>query len=181
VARYVVLLRGINVGGKNRVPMAELRDCLEQLGFTDVVTYIASGNVILSSRAGAREIKERIEAALPERFPLDSDLVRVLVLPRTKFRAVVEGAPDGFGTKPDTFHSDAIFLMEITAKEAMTVFHPREGVDEVTAGRGVIYSQRLSAQRTRSRLGKIVGTEPYRSMTIRSWSTVTKLLGMLDG
>jgi uncharacterized protein (DUF1697 family) len=70
--------------------------------------------------------------------------------------------------------------MGITATQAMTVFNPREGVDEVWPGRGVVYSQRLSAQRTRSRLSSIVGTEPYRSMTIRSWRTVTKLVELLD-
>ena len=59
--------------------------------------------------------------------------------------------------------------------EAMAVFDPREGVDRVWPGRGVIYSQRLSAQRTKSRLSKIIGTEAYASMTIRSWATTQKL------
>ena len=58
----------------------------------------------------------------------------------------------------------------------MTVFSPREGVDHVWPGAGVIYSQRLSAQRTKSRLGKIVGTPAYGSMTIRNWATTTKLV-----
>lgn len=54
----------------------------------------------------------------------------------------------------------------------MSVFDPRDGVDEVWPGNGVIYSQRLSAERTRSRMGRIVGTKPYQSMTVRSWNTV---------
>jgi len=58
----------------------------------------------------------------------------------------------------------------------MAVFDPREGVDKVWPGDGVIYSQRLSSLRTKSRLGKIVGTPAYKSMTIRSWGTTTKLL-----
>jgi uncharacterized protein (DUF1697 family) len=70
--------------------------------------------------------------------------------------------------------------MGIDAKTAMKVFDPRPGVDQVWPGAGVIYSQRLSAQRTKSRLGKIVGTPAYKSMTIRSWSTTTKLLDLLD-
>ena len=61
--------------------------------------------------------------------------------------------------------------MEIDADEAFAVFTPREGVDKVWRGDGVIYSQRLSAERTKSRLGRIVGTAPYKSMTIRSWTT----------
>ncbi len=178
--RYVILLRGINVGGKNKVPMAPLRTCLEQLGFTDVSTYIASGNVIASSKLGAAAARERIEAELPARFQLDTHLLRVLVLTEAKLRSVVANRPAGFGDHADTYLSDAIFLMGITTATAIKVFRPREGVDQVWPGRGVIYSQRLSSQRTRSRLGAIVGTPEYASMTIRSWNTVTKLVALLD-
>ena len=75
MARYVVLLRGINVGGKNIVPMARLRDLLVELGYADVSTYIASGNVILSSDRKPAAIKREIEAALPKAFRLHSELV----------------------------------------------------------------------------------------------------------
>jgi uncharacterized protein (DUF1697 family) len=70
--------------------------------------------------------------------------------------------------------------MGISAAEAMKVFDPREGVDTVWPGNGVIYSQRLSAKRTKSRLSKMVGTPAYKSMTIRSWNTTTKLLELFD-
>ena len=53
MARHIVLLRGVNVGGKNRVPMAELREALTDAGFADVRTLLASGNVVLSSGEGA--------------------------------------------------------------------------------------------------------------------------------
>ncbi|HEY8239449.1 MAG TPA: hypothetical protein VIF63_08440, partial [Candidatus Limnocylindrales bacterium] len=56
---------------------------------------------------------------------------------------------------------------------------PRDGVDTVWPGKGVIYSQRLSAERTRSRLNRIVGTPAYRSMTIRSWQTTLALLDLM--
>ena len=62
---YIVLLRGINVGGKNKVPMSELKNCLEELGFSNVSTYIASGNVILESDKHPTAIKARIEKSLP--------------------------------------------------------------------------------------------------------------------
>ena len=86
---YLVLLRGINVGGKNKVPMARLRELLEELGYSDVSTYIASGNVILSSDSSAGDIKQQIEEALPKAFRLDSELVAVLVLDRAQLQAVV--------------------------------------------------------------------------------------------
>ena len=180
MTRYLVLLRGINVGGKNTVPMAALRALLEELGYSNVATYIASGNVILSSESAPAEIKRQIEAALPRTFRLDSELVAVLVLSREQLRAVVEHKPEGFGEQPETYHCDAIFLIGMDASTAMQVFDPRPGVDTVWAGDGVIYSQRLSAQRTKSRLNKMMGTPAYKSMTIRSWATTVTLLELLE-
>lgn len=176
---YIILIRGINVGGKNKVPMADLKKCLEELGYADVSTYIASGNVILKSKKSAKTIKTEIEKALPENFKLHSELLKVLPLTRKQFEAVIDNKPKGFGDEPDKYYSDAIFLMDLDADEAMSVFDPREGVDKVWKGNGVIYSQRLGAQRTKSRLSKIVGTPAYKSMTIRSWSTTLKLLDIL--
>lgn len=174
--QYIVLLRGINVGGKNKVSMAALKECLEELGFEDVSTYIASGNVLLRSKKKADAIRVAIEQSLPERFKLDSELIKVLVLSREQLQAVINHKPKGFGEQPNMYHSDAIFLIDIDAAEAIKVFSPRDGVDAVWQGDGVIYSQRLSAQRTKSRLSKIAGTPAYKSMTIRSWNTTTKLL-----
>lgn len=177
---YIILVRGINVGGKNKVPMADLRKCLEELGFSNVSTYIASGNVILKSDKHADEIKAQIEEVLPKNFKLDNELIKVLVLTRKQFQAVIDNKPEGFGEQPEKYHSDVIFLMDITSEEALPVFAPREGVDRIWPGEGVIYSQRLSAQRTKSRLNKIMATPVYKSMTIRNWNTTTALLKLLE-
>ncbi|MFN8532882.1 MAG: DUF1697 domain-containing protein [Dehalococcoidia bacterium] len=176
---YLVLLRGINVGGKNIMPMAELRMCLKEIGFVGVSTYIASGNVLLQSADDVDGVRAAIEDALPKRFRLDNDQIRVHVLTQSQLQAIVDNRPDGFGDRPDLYHSDAIFLMDGDALDVMPVFNPREGVDRVWPGDGVIYSQRLSAERAKSRLGQIAASPFYKSMTIRSWSTTTKLLDLL--
>ena len=173
---YLVLLRGINVGGKNKVPMAELRKVLEDAGFSNVSTYIASGNVFVDSDLSASKVAAKIEAALPKAFKLDAELIKVAVLSKEALEAVVKRRPKGFGDEPATYHSDAIFLMGIDADEAMAVFSPREGVDKVWPGKGVIYHQRLSAERTKSRLNRIMSTPVYASATIRSWQTTIALL-----
>jgi uncharacterized protein (DUF1697 family) len=134
----------------------------------------------LTSDRNAEEIAAQIEAALPKAFQLDSELIRVLVLTHDQAQAVVDDRPEGFGDQPDKYHSDAIFLIGIEAAEAMPIFNPREGVDRVWPGNGVVYSERLSAQRTKSRLGSIVTSPLYKSMTIRSWSTTVKLVEMLN-
>lgn len=176
---YILLLRGINVGGKNKVPMAALRECLEALGFSNVLTYIASGNVIVESDKSASEIKALVETALTKNFKLDSELIKVLVLSHKQLQAVVDNKPKGFGEQPEKYHSDAIFLMEIDTAQAIPIFNPREGVDAVWPGNGVVYSQRVSALRTKSRLGQITMSPLYKSLTIRSWNTTTKLLDIV--
>jgi uncharacterized protein (DUF1697 family) len=174
--RYLALLRGINVGGRNAVAMADLRAAFEDAGHAAVRTYIQSGNVLFE--AGGRVDEAAVEAFLERRFGMP--LVVVLRTER-QLRAVVEGAPEGFGQRPDELHSDVVFLKApLTSAQAMRVVQVREGVDQAWPGRGVVYFARLSARRTASRMGRIIGTPEYQRMTIRSWSTTTKLLSLLD-
>lgn len=179
--RYVALLRGINVGGRNPVAMADLRAAFEEAGYSDVSTYIQSGNVLFSSGRPRAELEEHVEEALERRFGIP---LVVVVRSHRQLRAVVEKAPSGFGEQPDTYHSDAIFLRSpLTPERVMALVEAnglREGVDQAWPGTGVVYFARLSAQRTRSKLPKIISTPEYKLMTIRSWATTTKLLGLLD-
>ena len=179
--RYVILLRGINVGGKNTLSMAKLKSALEELGCENVATYINSGNVVADSKKSATAIEAEIEKELPRRFKLDSELIRVLALPKATYKKMVSGRPKGFGDEPGQYHSDAIFLMRgLKLKDALSAFDPREGVDAFWPGKGVIFHQRLSAQRTKSKLNKVLATPHYTSMTIRNWATTMKLVEMLD-
>lgn len=170
----MALLRGINVGGRNAVAMADLRAAFEDAGHAGVRTYIQSGNVLF--HAAGRVDEEGVEAVLERRFGVP--LVVVLRTAR-QLRAVVEGAPDGFGQRPDEFHSDVVFLKApLTSRQAMRVVELREGVDQAWPGRGVVYFARDNTRLTASRMGRIVATPEYKSMTIRSWRTTTKLLDL---
>jgi uncharacterized protein (DUF1697 family) len=178
MARYVALLRGINVGGKNPVPMSALRETFEAAGFEAVRTYIQSGNVLFESDRPKAGLESTIEVALEERFGVP---LLVVVRSHQQLRNVVEKAPAGFGAAPDRYHSDAVFLKApLTSKQAMHVVQRREGVDQAWPGTGVLYFARLSAQRTKSLMGRMIGTPEYKQMTIRSWTTTTKLLALLD-
>ena len=139
MTRLLVLARGLNVGGKNTVAMAKWRTSLKELGFTDVTTYINSGNVLFNSTDSAATVKKRIDADLAENFDIHDENVKVLVLTRGQLKNVIENRPEGFGDEPKKYHSDAIFLMGVSTRDAMAVFNPREGVDAVWPGDGVIY------------------------------------------
>jgi len=176
--RSVALLRGVNVGGRNKVAMAELREAFEDAGFGAVRTYIQSGNVLFEHGAGGAD-EDVIERRLEERFGVP---LVVVVRSHEQLRRVVARAPEGFGAEPATYHSDVIFLKApLTARQAMRVVQLRDGVDQAWTGTNVLYFARRSAERTRSRMSAIVGTPEYRLMTIRSWTTTAKLLDLLDG
>jgi uncharacterized protein (DUF1697 family) len=179
VGVYVALLRGINVGGKNLIKMPALKECFEADGFEDVTTYIASGNVLFRGSGSTAALAARIENILSKSF--DHYQASVVIKSRTQMRSIVEKAPKGFGKKPDTYHSDVCFLKDsLVAATALKQVDLREGVDNVWAGRGVLYFQRLTAKRTQSRMGKMASLPIYKSMTIRSWSTTARLQKMLD-
>jgi uncharacterized protein (DUF1697 family) len=178
MARYVALLRGINVGGKNKVPMAELRAAFEAAGFDAVETYIQSGNVVFESDRPRGGLEGDVEAIMERDFAIP---VVVAVRSHRQMRTVVTKAPDGFGQSPDTFHSDVVFLKApLTPAQALRALDQREGVDRAWAGTGVVYFQRLSAERTKSRMSRITSRPEYANITIRNWNTTTKLLPMLD-
>ncbi|CAM3677400.1 DUF1697 domain-containing protein [Smaragdicoccus niigatensis] len=178
---YVALFRGINVGGRNKLPMAELRDVLTDLGLESVGTYIASGNAVFESDDDALDIAERIEATLPAKFALDSSLIRVLVLTADQVRAVVDQAPTGFGKDREKYRFDVVYLLDISSEEALEKTPTNPEVDTAWAGPGALYYRRLSALATKSRLGRVVGTPIYANMTIRNWNTATKLVELVDG
>ncbi len=180
MSTYAVLLRGINVGGKNKIPMADLRASLEDAGFQDVETYIQSGNVILRSDLDARALAETIEALLPTRFPADGAPVRALAVGHDAYRAIVAGAPHGFGDDPATYRYNTVFLLGVGVDEALAQITTREGVDAVWPGPGVLYFRNSVAQASKSHLSRIAGKPVYASLTIRNWNTTRKLLELLD-
>lgn len=175
MTKYVAFLRGINVGGKNKVPMIKLRECFEDLGFQNVSTYINSGNVLFATDATADEVSKQIRTALSKNFSLLGP-IKVVVITYDQLKTIVKKAPVGFGQEPVKYYSDVVFLIDATSEEAYEAFKPNPEVDALWKGPGVVYFRRLSAKRTRSRMSKIVGKPVYKNMTIRSWNTTTKLL-----
>lgn len=180
MARYLALLRGINVGGNNMIAMAALKSCFETAGFDDVATYIQSGNVLFTPRKPITPaaLTKRLETLLTSTFSYQATVV---VRDTKQMIDVVKKAPKGFGKQPDQFRYDVVFLKEpLTAAEAMNGWPLKEGVDAVWAGPGVVYASRVAAKATQSRMGRIVALPIYKSVTIRNWNTTTKLLALMD-
>ena len=134
--RYLALLRGINVGGKNLVKMSELRDALERMGLAEVETYIASGNFLFRApRQPRADLAKRLEAGLSKTFGLE---LRLVLLTQSQLKRVIDEAPRGFGAESD--RCDVIFLRApLTVKRAMAAMETKEDVDRVWAGTSVVY------------------------------------------
>ena len=178
MSRYVALLRGINVGGKNLIKMTDLKACFEDLGFQDVRTYIQSGNVLFSAAGSNAKLTKQVEAALSKTFNYQS---RAVVRSLTQMKDIVTNAPKGFGSDPANYRYDVLFLKEpLTAKEAMKSISIKEGVDEAFSRKGVLYFSRLNSKATQSHLNRIASMPVYQSMTLRNWNTTTKLLNMME-
>jgi uncharacterized protein (DUF1697 family) len=178
MARFVALLRGINVGGNNVIRMADLRACLEAEGFVDVRTYIQSGNVLFTASESPAILTTRLERALSARFGYEAT---VAVRSARQVRAIIDAAPEGFGADRDRFRSDVLFLLPpLTPARAIADVPTREGVDRIWTGPGVLYFERLAARAPQSLLSKIVSLPIYRSLTIRNWATTCTLLEMLE-
>lgn len=176
-ARYVALLRGINVGGKNIIKMDALRGCFEQLGHGDVSTYIQSGNVLFTAAGVPARLAAQIEAALAASFGYRA---RIALRSERQLRAIVDNAPAGFGERPDSYRYDVIFLREpLTAAEAIAQMPVHPEVDTAHAGDGVLYVSRLISEASRSRLSRLTALDVYQHMTIRNWNTTTRLVERL--
>lgn len=175
--RWVALLRGINVGGNNVIPMAELRASFTGAGFDEVVTYIASGNVVFSAQERVKP--ERIEQLLAKRFGYDA---KIVLLDAAQYAQVIEDLPRGFGVDARRYRFDVLFVRPpAKAKALFKVLETRPGVDEVWAGRHALYFRRLEAKRTQSLLPKIMQQPFYKELTVRNWNTtvaISELLGV---
>jgi len=178
-SQYLVLLRGINVGGNNIIKMTDLKACFENMGFAEVVTFIQSGNVLFKAAENDKtKLTTKIESVLSERFVYESHIVTIT---HKELKKVIEEAPKGFGKDLDKYRYDVIFLKEpLTPKDAMKNVRIKEGIDNAYMGKYVLYFSRLISKASQSHLTKIITLPMYQYMTIRNWNTTTKLLALME-
>jgi len=176
---YIALLRGINVGGKNMIPMPKLKTCFEALHLKQVATYIQSGNVIFVSEIENKKgLIALIEKGLYDSFKIS---LRATLLSLKELEAVIKKAPQGFGASPNDYRYDVIFLFGASnSKTLLRQIKTKEGVDKVSAGRNVLYFSRLAKEASKSYLSKIIQLPEYKEMTVRNWNTTTKLYKLLS-
>ena len=174
---YVALLRGINVGGNNRVEMFRLKAVFESLGFADVLTYINSGNVVFSAdRELPNQLAEKIRAAIEAEFGFK---IPVVVRDKQNLETVHKAIPASW-VNDSTMKTDVLFLWESHDKaELLDNLAIRPEIEDVKYVPGAIVWRIDKVNATKSGLLKIIGTELYRNVTIRNVNTLRKLVAMM--
>ncbi|GAA2727624.1 DUF1697 domain-containing protein [Cellulomonas aerilata] len=183
---HLALLRGINVGGRNRLAMADLREVVTSLGHRDVATYIQSGNVVLTSTGtDAAALADDLERAIAERTDVHPGVV---VVPRDALAAVVAGNPYPGEGDPSRLH--VVFHRAPLTPEAVEAVadavrraQARGSRDEATATGSVVYLHTpdgLGRSELATLLARVPADVTGGVTTTRNWATVTRLLGLLD-
>lgn len=169
---YTALLRGINVGGKNKINMKELKQALEESGMRSVETYINSGNIIFVDKRSKEQVTGALEEAIFTHFSLR---IKVLVYTSEEYRRIAGAVPADW-TNDDRLKSDVLFLWEEVDEEAVLEDLPlKPEIDRVEYVPGAILWSVERNHVNRSGMAKIVGTKLYQHVTIRNVNTVRKI------
>jgi uncharacterized protein (DUF1697 family) len=174
---YAALLRGINVGGNNKVDMKILKQSFEQAGMKNVVTYINSGNIVFTAAGYSKnELANVLEQAILDTFGLQ---IKVLVLSLEDMRQVMSSLPESW-TNDDKMKSDVLFLWEDINDSSILdklIFKPE--IETVKYAPGAILWTIDKINVTKSSMTKLVGTKLYRQMTIRNVNTTRKIYELM--
>ena len=175
MVKYIAFLRGINVGGNNKISMSDLKDVFKQSGFQDVVTYINSGNILFCSQETDEiKLREVCEALILDKFKLK---IPVLIISYSDLLTAVDHAPPWWDQDKDSKHNAIFVLPPMTAEVVM------QGVGDIkpeyekvdSYGRVIFWSAPLDTF-SKTRWSKIVGSNVYDQVTIRNANTVKKVL-----
>jgi uncharacterized protein (DUF1697 family) len=176
---FVALLRGINVGGRNKVPMADLRRGLAGRGLVDVRTHIASGNVVALApdRPEARDqVAAAVTATIAEDFGFDCS---VLVRRGTEIQRIAEAIPEEW-VNDGTRKADVLFLFDdVDSPDILERLPLVPDVDTAHYTPGAVLWSVTRAQQPRSGMPAIIGTPLYQRLTIRNVNTTRTLASMV--
>lgn len=178
MSRFIALLRGINVGGKNKIPMVELRELCREIGWDDVQSYIQSGNVVFSAAGKSDQHESALEHAIEESFGLS---VPVVVRTSVQWRRMISGNPfpDESGQEPNRV---MIILSKSQPKRNAAVsLRDRaahgERIEPAVGAVWVHFQQgQAKSKLSPALMDRLIGS----TVTMRNWTTALKIQELLD-
>lgn len=174
--KYIALLRGINISGKNKIAMADLKTELENMEFFDISTYLNSGNVVLSSDTKNEVVlKSEVEKMIKNKFGLD---VPVYVIKYDEMKNILANAPLWWGTSDKDQYDNLIFIMsDDKADDIANMVGPvSEGLERIQISTNVIFwtFDRKSYQKC-NWWKKTATAGIAKKLTIRTANTLAKI------
>ncbi len=175
--QYIALLRGINVGGKNKVPMQQLQTVFEQAGFEEVRTYINSGNVLFASaQTDTLQVQQLCQQILHAQFPFS---VPVCVIQASSLLQAVDSAPTWWDAHADWTHRAIFAIAPMTAEEVVRLVGQAKAQFEKVfiCGQVIFWSAPLCTF-SRTQWSKVSTTAAYEHITMRNANTTKKLVAL---
>lgn len=175
---YLALLRGINVGGNNKVEMKKLKTTFEQVGMKKVKTYINTGNVIFSDDTHQKkDLINTLETAIEKTFGFH---VKVLLRTFDEIKSVIDNLPQNWQNNSD-MKCDVMFLWEeVDDPQILTQLDFDNKMEDIKYLPGTVLWRINRDKITKSGILKIIGTPLYKKMTIRNCNTVRKLYSLMQ-
>jgi uncharacterized protein (DUF1697 family) len=177
VTRQALLLRGVNIGPRNRVPMAELRAALEDAGFEDVKTYLQSGNVVLSSKAKLEQTARKVERLIEGEFGLE---IAVVARTGAQLARVVARNPLGDVAKDPKRYQVSFLDGPLPAASKRKLEEARIDTERFVVQGREIYAWHPAGVARSKLWAALAGRDLGVTATARNWTTVTKLLELLE-
>ena len=177
--RYIALLRGINISGKNKIAMSELKKGCTELGFAEVATYLNSGNVIFSSTVDDKNnLSDKIKTMIKDRFGLD---IPVFIVLQEEVQELLNNAPDWWGDDNKEIYDNLIFIMPPLSWQEIydEIGNPKAEYEKVHNYKDAIFwsFSRRDYQKT-NWWSKTASSNISDKITIRTANTVRKIVGM---
>ncbi|MDN4599730.1 DUF1697 domain-containing protein [Paenibacillus sp. F6_3S_P_1C] len=178
---YVALLRGINVGGNNKINMKELKETFEQAGLLDVVTYINSGNIIFADHQERSDANVELAQILEQAITVDFSLqIKVMVRNLDEIRTVIQALPEDW-TNDATAKSDVMFLWdEVNDVSVLDRLPIKPDIGTLLYVPGAILYSVSKELVTKSGMSKLIGSKVYAYMTVRNVNTTRKIFTLMQ-
>jgi uncharacterized protein (DUF1697 family) len=174
---FVALLRGVNVGGNNMISMSSLKKSFEAMGFTNVSTYINSGNIIFDAKEkDARKLEKKIEQMLSREYQLES---KVVLRSSSEMEKLVQSLPRGWGGD-SSWRYNVIFLRHtIDSEDILAELPANSDIEEVVYRPGTLLWSAQAAQMNQTKMGKLSSRKIFQDMTVRNLNTTKKLYELM--
>lgn len=175
--KYIALLRGINVGGNNKVEMKRLKALFEFLGCTSVSTYISSGNVFFESIDTREDLQKKAETGLKNEFGFN---IPLLIKTKQEIQKIADAIPETWRNDSEQKTDVAYLFNEIDSKEILNILPVKKEFINTKYVKGAIIWNVNRKDLNKSRLAKIVSHKLYKSMTVRNVNTARYLAEKKD-